>query len=211
MNNLIYALLLLFVCQIADAQSKFVRGKIYLNDGTTLTGLTNIPSGPYDKTIRFKSTRSTKASPIASSKIDSLVIMNDFFQKKFVFGTCELYDIKKNKVKTKDQKIWLILSWKTDLMEVYSVADFYEIKKEGNMKISGAYRIDFYLKKKGSENYFLVYNYFGENKQEYFNTSCSYYCKDIPKLSRYLANGGYKWDKVYQVAEAYDRYKKSAE
>lgn len=211
MKNLLYALLLLFVCQAAQAQSKFLRGIIYLSDGTTLTGFTKIPSNPYDKTIRFKSVNDTKASPIASSKIDSLIIMRDMFQEKFVFGKCELYNVKKSTVESKNKKLWLILAWKTELMEVYSVADFYEINKERKMKLSGGIRIDFYLKKKGTENYFLVYNYFGENKQEYFNASCSYYCKDIPKLSRYLANGGYKWDKVFQVAEAYSRYKRSAE
>lgn len=211
MNNLLYSLLLLFVCQTAQAQFKFLKGIIYLSDGTTLAGFTEIPKGPYDKTIRFKSERDTKASPIASSNIDSLVIFNDFVQRKFAFGKCDFYNIKKNTVDTKNKKIWLILAWSTELMEVYSVADFYEINKKGKMKLTGTQRIDFYLNKKESENYFLVYNYMGENKQEYFNVSCSYYCKDIPKLSRYLANGGYKWDKVFQVAEAYDRYKRSTE
>ena len=218
MNKLLYALLLLFACQIAQAKSKFFEGKIFLSDGTTFFGLTEIPSGPYDKTIRFKDKRDAKAIPIASSKIDSIFIFKENHAQnrfdlmtKFVFGKCELYDVKKNTVDTKNKKIWLNIAWNTKLMEVYCVADFYEINEDGKLKATGAYRIDFYLKKKEAENYFLVYNYLGDNKQEYFNVSCSYYFKDIPKLSRYLANGGYKWDEVYRVAEAYERYKKSAE
>lgn len=188
-----------------EGQRNYHVGKIYLTDGTVLEGYTEIPSRLFDNAINYKATNKSKQRSIFSSSIDSLEIETSMNTIKFLYANCDKYKIKSNTVKKRKRKRWLILNWETEHINVYCSADEYEFNDKGTVNVNGSNRIEFYFKKRGVSNCFLVYSYLGEFKsKKYFDSSLTYYCKDAPRLIKKIKNGDYTWERIYEVAETYN-------
>lgn len=139
-------LLLLLLCPLL-AMAEFYPGTITFNDGTTKTGLIEIPSNYNRVKVKFRADKKADTEKFSIDDVKQFTVTVDKNQSTYVTLKYGYYRPGSKKYKFSDEKIWA------------------RIEKEGKISILTAYSIDtghhYYLHKSGEDCCYYIASFYG--------------------------------------------------
>lgn len=185
-------LLLLLLCPFM-AMAEFMPGIVTFNDGSTKSGLIDIPGTHSKKELKFKADKKAKAEGLSINDVKEFTIVSQ--GQNIKYKTLKIADIKSRKAgyKVEDEKSWA------------------RVEREGKISVLVVFFPEpaYYLQKEGDDHCkFLTvfFSGFVAGQFKALKTSAGYMFKDdCPQLEEALLKEDFKKRGVNLVAEKYEQ------
>lgn len=138
--------------------AKFLPGEILMEDGSTKSGLIQVPKRPSSQKVKFKDSENADVQVVKIHDIESFTVMSDQGEK-YTLESNYIDQSKKAGVKRVTKfRIFLVVEVK-GYASLYKIGDEFRTDKKGNLYLysynagdgSGTVNFKYYIKKQGAE------------------------------------------------------------
>jgi len=197
MKYLFIMFAMLLMVPVAHAKP-YSKAKIILLNGTIMEGLATFPEGPASIPILFKTDKTSKAQPINSDSIKTIIyttdagITNEFDRLAgYVNGPHE-----------KPERQWFYVVFR-------GAVTLYTYGSRGDLNRYDDITTSWLCIRQGEAIASKMTSTYWKNRRNFFVDSASEYFKDDNALVKKIQSGGYTWKDVEKIVNEYNEWKKN--